>query len=225
MKKEGTLIVLATIVLLTFIVSETHAGSIAFRSGGGPEIRKQVTSIREARYKRVEAQKLDFSCGAASLATILKYQYGKEISEEEIVLEMLTGGNRDVIKEKGFSLLDIKKYAEKIEYQADGYRIEPEYLRDLPPSIMLITTGGYSHFVVFKGVVKDEVYLADPASGNRIMELDNFLNVWNNIVLIIDGPKTGDPEGFYLGTTNAPGADAMRTKKISLGFFKNPKEF
>ena len=43
-----------------------------------------VKSLLEVRQDRVTVQQWDLSCGAAALATLLKYQYGDPVSERDI---------------------------------------------------------------------------------------------------------------------------------------------
>jgi hypothetical protein len=55
------------------------SGASAAELGYLPSIvgsyRMGVTSIKEARFRRVIKQQYDFSCGSAALATLLSYRY------------------------------------------------------------------------------------------------------------------------------------------------------
>ena len=48
------------------------------------EAYQPVQSVLEMRHDRVIIQKWDLSCGAAALATLLRYQFGEPVTEEEI---------------------------------------------------------------------------------------------------------------------------------------------
>lgn len=217
------------IVLLALILLfplKTLAGEVEVRAGSGPMLHKRVISFKEARFKRIVAQETEFSCGAAALATILNYHFGQRVTENEIVEEMKKGGDQEQMRKKGFSLLDIKKYAEKKGYKTGGFKLGIENIGNVqPPAIVLINTRNYSHFTVLKKVVDNDVLLADPALGNRVMSLKEFARAWNNIVLLIDGPKTGDPPGLSLEARKKPLGDSWRMQGIDLGFLKNPAEF
>ena len=64
---------------------------------------KSIQSIRERKFEHVIEQKTDFSCGAASLASVLKYAYGQdEITEQQVLIGMLEYANIDLVKEQGF---------------------------------------------------------------------------------------------------------------------------
>jgi len=52
---------------------------------------------------------------------------------------------------------------------------------------------GYAHFVVIKAVRNDEVYVADPAFGNRVQSLQTFAREWKGVILVVLSPtKEGD---------------------------------
>jgi predicted double-glycine peptidase len=150
-------------------------------------ISKAVVSLREARYTYIVPQRYDLSCGAAALATILKYYYNDPVDEAEIARYMIEYGDQEQIAKKGFSLLDLKKYAEARHYVANGYKVSLERLIEglQIPAIVLITTGRYSHFVVLKAIRGDQVYVADPAFGNRATSVEDFAKNWNGVVFLV----------------------------------------
>jgi len=157
---------------------------------GTMPLRTNVESIRERRFHNIVSQRLDYSCGAAALATLLKFHYDVPIDESEIVVDMLKTGDVERIRREGFSLLDLKHYAEKRGFETKGFRIKPEVLERLAiPSITLINTRGYLHFVVLKGTRDGTVYLADPALGQREMAFDEFVDNWENVVFFVAAPR------------------------------------
>jgi hypothetical protein len=160
---------------------------------GGVVLRAKVASVREQRFLNVVPQQLDFSCGAASLATLLHFYYDDPVPEIEIVTDMLRIGDADRIRRQGFSLLDLKGYAEHRGYESKGFKIGPEVVERLAiPSITMINTRGYNHFVVLKGVRDGRAYLADPALGERDMEKDEFLKDWSGIVFFVAATRDSD---------------------------------
>ena len=165
----------------------TPSTSVMVRTSFGGYVNKKVVSIREMRYKNIVSQKYDFSCGSASLATILKYGYGiEETKEEEIAKDMIEKGDQQKIREKGFSLLDMKKYAERQGFQANGYKVKSENLPKLKiPVIVLLNTRGYKHFVVLKGIKNGRAYFADPALGNRSVPVKEFVESWDGVAFVV----------------------------------------
>jgi predicted double-glycine peptidase len=150
---------------------------------------KSIQSIRERKFEHVIEQKTDFSCGAASLASVLKYAYGQnDITEQQVLIGMLEHANIDLVKEQGFSLLNMKRYLHASGYRGRGYKVgEAEMAQLKIPAIVLLDDGGYSHFVVFRRQEAGEVYLGDPALGNRIMAMEDFKAKWNGVVFVIIG--------------------------------------
>jgi predicted double-glycine peptidase len=141
-----------------------------------------VRSLLEARQDRVVIQKFDLSCGAAALATVLTYQHGDKVTEREAAAGMLRHTTiAQVQKRLGFSLLDLKRYAQSRGFTADGYSdLTVDDLLTFGPTIVPIKIRGFSHFVIFRGMQGDRVLLADPAYGNRSMPAETFAQMWEN---------------------------------------------
>jgi predicted double-glycine peptidase len=141
---------------------------------------KPVRSLLEMRQENLIVQQWDISCGAAALATILTYQHGDYVPERTIAEAMLRRTDPLRVKFRGgFSLLDLKRFAESRGYTADGYTdVSIQNLVEFGPSIVAVDLEGYNHFVVFRGLVGDQVLIADPAFGNRSVPLERFQDAW-----------------------------------------------
>ncbi len=145
-----------------------------------------VKSLLEMRHDHVILQQWDLSCGAAALATLLKYQHGEGVSEREVAKGLISRGiyikNPQLVQiRQGFSLLDLKRYVEQRGYRGFGYgKLDLEELIKRAPMIVPVNFHGYNHFVVFRGVRGNRVLLADPAWGNRTVTIDRFLEAWIN---------------------------------------------
>ncbi|MBU3825286.1 MAG: C39 family peptidase [Candidatus Oceanisphaera merdipullorum] len=150
---------------------------------------KKVISLAERRFIGVEQQQTDFSCGAASVATILKYSYNIPTKEKWVMDGMLAMSDPELVAKYGFSMLDMKNYVEMLGMEAKGFKVNAEDINQLSiPSIVLLNIKGFHHFVVLKKIdSENRVYLADPALGNTIIGMDEFLSGWNNIILAIVG--------------------------------------
>lgn len=155
--------------------------------------------MKDLRDQRVVKQRLDFSCGAAALATMLRYGFGDVIGEQQILIDLFTGLSDDdkrKAERSGFSLLDLQRVAQARDYNAEGFRLEPDQLRMLGgPVIVFIQPRGYKHFAVLRGIRGDRVYLADPSRGNIRMPLYSFLESWRQddgkgIIFVVE-PKAG----------------------------------
>lgn len=129
-------------------------------------------------------QEWDLSCGAAALATILNHQHGDLVSEREVAEGLIQRkeylDNPDLLKiRQGFSLLDLKRYVDRRGYVGIGYgQMTLEDLVESAPAIVPVNFHGYNHFVVFRGIWRARVLLADPAFGNRTLMVDHFEEAW-----------------------------------------------
>ena len=151
---------------------------------GLAQSRTPVQSLLELRQHNVVLQQWDLSCGAAALATILNYQHGDSVSEREVAIGMM--GREEYVENpaivnyrQGFSLLDLKRFVDRRGYNGIGLgQLEFDDLVGYAPIIVPIATHGYQHFVVFRGVQRGRVLLADPAFGNRSLSRARFEKVW-----------------------------------------------
>ncbi len=150
---------------------------------------KPVRSFLELQQEETVRQQWDLSCGAAALATILAYQHGDPVPEKTVAEAMLEQTDSELVQAQlGFSLLDLKRFAEGRGYAASGYaEVTIDDLVELGPAIVPIRLTAYDHFVVFRGRLGDRVLLADPAYGNRIMHVATFERAWrDNMAFVVE---------------------------------------
>lgn len=165
---------------------------------GQQSLAKPVSSWRALKFTNLVRQQSDFSCGAAAAATIFKYAYGKDTNEQQVLVNMLKIADPDLVREKGFSLLDMKNYAQAIGMKGEGYSVAYNALEQLKvPVISLLNIRGYKHFVVLRKARGDYVHVGDPALGNRIMSRADFEKAWNGVVFVFLG-EGYDPETVLL---------------------------
>jgi len=182
---------LLCVVLLLMPMSRLHAGDVAF-SGvlpNGALFSQRVESMQERKFRNLVRQHTDYSCGAAALATILRYAYNLEADEATVIEGMMGVSDPELVHQRGFSLLDIKRYVESLGMRGRGYRVNEERLRSLRvPGLVLMDVRGFRHFVVLKQVRGDVVDLADPILGNRSIPVEEFLQSWpSRAVFIVIG--------------------------------------
>jgi hypothetical protein len=153
---------------------------------------KPVLSLKEIRNEGVVRQKWDISCGAAALSTLLTYQFRDNTPETDIVVWMLHRTDAARVKERhGFSLLDMKHFAQARGYTAEGFSdMSIDELASQKSAVITpIRLKGFDHFVVVKGIADGRVFLADPGFGNTTMKVDRFQKLWKNgIVFIVHPP-------------------------------------
>jgi len=178
------------------------------------------TESQEAlKRQRVVAQQYDYSCGSAALTTILNHHLGEPISESQVIEGMLKYGEAEqIIARRGFSLLDMKRYAISLGYEAGGFRGElPDLLALKQPAVISIRYGGFDHFVVYKGEGNGHVVLADPEFGNLTMHVRDFAEIWAPKVLFVVYPRAELPTaGLTLSNEDLRFMDDDRIRQTAL---------
>lgn len=177
---------LVVAVLLTGCVMPALAGGLDLRAPYGGSYTLRITSLKEARFRTTVPQRYDFSCGSAATATLLSYQYGVPVNEEQVFVKMYTNGDQAKIRKEGFSMLDMRRYLQSRGFEADGFELPLDKLSEEGvPAIVLLNDRGYRHFVVVKGLRNRRVLLGDPARGTRAMSRARFEALWDNRVLFV----------------------------------------
>ena len=134
-------------------------------------VRAQHTWVH-FRDQGIVKQSHDFSCGAASVATILTHYYGDPTSESDILT--------DIQKKGASSFLDLKAAIEKRGYKAIGLGMSwPGMLELKIPVIVHLNYKGQDHFSVLNDITSQRAHLADPSWGNRRLNLARFKQLFH----------------------------------------------
>jgi predicted double-glycine peptidase len=171
------------------LVAGTIASILAFTAAplSVASAREPVISLLEYRQRNMVVQEWDLSCGAAALATLLRYQHGMQVTEKEIAASLINRPeyleNPELLRIKqGFSLLDLKRYVTAAGLVGDGFGgLTLENLLEMAPVLIPVRLQGYNHFVVFRGLAGRRALVADPAWGNRTLMVDDFMQAWMEI--------------------------------------------
>jgi uncharacterized protein len=186
-RKSILAIVLASLVLLPAPARTQSSEAAAGVQGAG----KSVRSLKDIRDEGVVRQRWDMSCGAAALSTLLTYDFNDNTPETAIVVWILHRVDAARVRARGgFSLLDLKHFAEARGYSAEGF--SGMSINDLALEktsvIVPIHSKNIDHFVVVKGFQEGHVVLADPAFGNLTMRVDQFQKLWKSGIIFIVHP-------------------------------------
>jgi predicted double-glycine peptidase len=191
---------------------KAQAGNVRFAGvlPNGALYSGPVESMHEGRYRNMVRQHTDYSCGAAALATILRYAYHLNVDETQVIQGMMGVADTELVRQRGFSMLDIKHYVESLGMRGRGYRVDEERLRTLRvPGLVLMDVRGFRHFVVLKQVRGDIVELADPMLGNRQMALAEFIKAWPSHAVFVVIGNDFDRNTALLQPTRQPSARAL----------------
>jgi predicted double-glycine peptidase len=143
---------------------------------------KQVTDLKALREADMQLQTNELSCGAAALATLLNLLGDKQATEAAILKN-----EKNLEKGKGISLLELKRFAEKRGFKSEGYKMDLPHLAELKiPCLLHLEKDGEKHYVVYRGMRKDRVFLADPTYGNMRLSAQELEKIWAGIALLVE---------------------------------------
>jgi len=135
--------------------------------------RVRVQSWKTLRDARIVKQDSDYSCGAASLATLLTEYYQFPVSEQALLQAMDKG-------EMSASFEDMARaLVAQFGFKAQGFAASWEQLVKLRvPVVVYLKHRKNDHFSVLRGIDANTVWLADPSLGNRTYSKAQFLAMW-----------------------------------------------
>lgn len=160
---------------------------------GAGHLRVLVKPAAEMDKDHLVKQGYDFSCGAASLAIVLNHYLGENFTEKQVIAGLMHYGDAgQIAKRQAFSMLDMKRFVTELGYVGEGYRAELDDLKTLTtPCILPISIMNYRHFVVFRGIYKGHIFLADPWRGDISYTIDDFYDSWYDKVIFVVSPPEG----------------------------------
>ena len=120
---RGCAAILAAVLLSAAGGASAEKLWVATPAGGDNLYNVRVRNLMEMRFDKIVRQAYDLSCGAAALATLLTYFYGHETSERAVIEKAVEFGDVEKIGRHGFSMLELKGYAQERGYVAQGFGI------------------------------------------------------------------------------------------------------
>jgi predicted double-glycine peptidase len=171
-------------------------------SSGEVRFSKSLKTWKEFRNQNIIMQQLDYSCGAAALATLMRYYFQEDIIEKEVLEDITNHLDKKAMSKRrkdGFSLLDLKQFAERRGYQAIGVKLKFSALPKLRgPVLVYLDTQEYKHFAILRGAKNDRVFIADPQRGNLRMSVYEFSKEWAGVTLVLGKRSFGTPSEYML---------------------------
>ena len=174
-----------------------------------------VQSWKARRDFDIVKQDLDYSCGAASVATLLNNFYGQKLTEEEVLKKL----DKEQMRA---SFEDMQRIMPELGFEAKGYALSFEQLAQLKiPVIVYLKYRKDDHFSVLRGISKDTVLLADPSLGHISMSREQFLKAWKTRGGNLEGkilavlPKDGQAESNPLFFTRNPQRQTALTAELA----------
>lgn len=151
---------------------------------------RRPQSWQERRFAHVVRQVLEFSCGSASLATVLTFYLARPTTEAEVITLLRQRYPGEAAwrgkQEQGFSFEDLIFAAERLGFAAQAARIEvPQLPQVAGPVIIHLDKGQWQHFSVLRASRGGFHYLADPIHGQVTMLDGEFRREFTGAVLAV----------------------------------------
>ncbi len=166
----------------------------------GPTFQRHVKSWQELKRQNIVMQQRDYSCGAAALATVIRYYWGDNVTENlflNALDSLLTVEEARDRVENGLALSDLRRVAVKTGYLASIGKLRFDQLNESKvPLVVGIIVNDYDHFVVYRGWDGEWVYLADPTRGNIRVETRTFVNQWQQNAILAVAKKNEKPKDY-----------------------------
>ncbi|VAW83487.1 hypothetical protein MNBD_GAMMA16-319 [hydrothermal vent metagenome] len=173
MKMSGSCCLL---VMLLFCFSDyAYSKGIFYSNGKTASGYILITSWKNLRDSNIEKQDMDYSCGSASVATILRSFYGMDVYEKDVLDEVEKIGDDGTA-----SFSDLEQAVIKFGFKGIGLSVSFEKLKSIKiPAIVYLRYRGDDHFSVIRGISKaGTVWLGDPSWGNRKFTEFQFKKMW-----------------------------------------------
>lgn len=173
-------------IILVFFVS---AGFLIGCTTNVPRL-QQPKSFVELRTAGNELQAHQYSCGAASLATLMTI-LGRSTTEKELLDEILPKKGQRLIDDENIeieplSVKDLENLSRNrgfkvVSLQAPDEKSSLEALSELYPVIARVKVyDEILHFVVVRSVNNGWVHIGDPGYGNIHIPWDQFYDAFND---------------------------------------------
>ena len=150
---------------------------------------KRPLSFVALRFEATIPQGLDFTCGAASIATLLTYYWNDPTSENDAIEQLRRRYTVEELKARakdGLSFNDLILIAEGLGYSATGAKIPASELPMLGgPVIVHLEKADINHFAVLRKVGDGVYYLSDPTLGQTAMNAGEFERQYSGNALAI----------------------------------------
>lgn len=165
-----------------------------------------VIPMEEIRFTDVFEQRYDYSCGIASLSSLVSLYWRYEVTED--MLMGVVPGTGQGNKLKTVSMHDLLVVLERLGFTAGGFTLTYEQLlqaaEEYGPLIVHLAEGE-GHFALFLGEVDGYVVIADPSRGCYAGSGDEFLKTWTKAALAAYHPQRAVDSARVHRTINSAG--------------------
>lgn len=166
------------------------AALLAAPAAAEEPLMRRPQSYQARRYATVVRQVLEYSCGSASLATLITYFVGTPTTEADVIRILRERHPTDEAwlqkQEVGFSFEDLIFAADRLGFAAQAARIEVSQLPRIAGPVMVhLNKGSWQHFSVLRAARGGFFYLADPINGQVTLSEEEFRGEFTGAVLAV----------------------------------------
>lgn len=197
---------LAKFISISALSGVLGLGILASSTNSFAQMSPADTSLKEIKltketaefFEGIVPQSKTTTCGAAALATLMKYHMSIPVTEKELLKSVANDGSRlssafeitQMAKSKGIKLKALRVSKESLQFED---ALLPSIVRVIHPSIYEDVKEGrpvkkmLHHFMVLTKIEDDKFYLKDPAYGNTWVLRSEFMRMWLDPSLSVDG--------------------------------------
>ncbi len=141
------------------------------------------------KQEQIVMQKFDYSCGSASLATLMNY-FKKGILEKDIlnsIKKSVSKKEYQQILDEGLSLKNLRDAAEGMGFKATGLAIKPNDLYQANiPILVFLKKKMLNHFTVFTAYHNGVIHIKDPVLGHQLLSEEEFEKMYQGKALFVN---------------------------------------
>nr|WP_262348856.1 C39 family peptidase [Avibacterium paragallinarum] len=140
----------------------------------GSLLAKEISSYNELKNFNVIRQTKTNSCGAAALATMLKYKFHLSEINEDVILSKMKNKNEEA------SFFELAKISKTFNINAIGISLTLKELLNIKQPVIAYVNNNLNndHFVIINGIINKELLISDPAVGNYSLRASDFEKIW-----------------------------------------------
>ncbi|CBW29697.1 C39 family peptidase [Haemophilus influenzae] len=144
---------------------------------------REIVSYNEFKNFNIIRQTKNNSCGAAALATMLKYKFHISEINEDTILYKLKNPNEEA------SFFELARISKEFNINAIGLALTLKELLNINKPVIAYVNNSLNndHFIIINGIFNKELLISDPAIGNYSLKVSDFEKIW-----LLRNDKKGD---------------------------------
>ena len=147
--------------------------------------------LEEMRFESVFEQRYDYSCGIASVSSLVSLYWGYPATEDELLNLFLPADERK--PRENITMHDLQIVLEQMGFAAGGFMLTYDQLLRAAAAygpLIVHLEEGEGHFALFIGEAGGFTVTADPSLGCLASNTDEFARSWSNTALAAYHPDS-----------------------------------